>query len=174
MRGRLLILALAGAAGCADILGIDDGIPRTFDAGGDATVDASGDAKADVTDAGQAFWPLHCGSAVCDFGAGQSCCWGPDGGFFCVSSPSQCGGMDIPCDRAEQCAQDAGPAVCCATYAGVEGGAIATSVSCLGATLCNSGSSRLILCGNDSGVDCQGDASCAASSFTLPTFDICK
>jgi hypothetical protein len=173
VRGRWWIVVLGAVAGCADILGIDDGIPRTADAGVDATVDAAADAQADSS-AEDNFSPLHCGSAVCDFGAGQSCCWDGDGGFFCASSPSQCGGIDIPCDRAEQCAQDAGPAVCCATYASVEGGAVATSVSCLGATLCNSGSSRLILCGNDSGADCQGDASCGASTFTLPTFDICK
>lgn len=169
-----MIVTLGVAAGCADILGIDDGIPRSYDAGADATVDAAADAKADASASPDTFSPLHCGSAVCDFGAGQSCCWGADGGYFCVGSPSQCGGIDIPCDRAEQCAQDAGPAVCCATYMGIEGGAIATSVSCVGATKCNSGSSRLILCGEDSGADCQGDASCGPSTFTLPTFDICK
>lgn len=172
MRGRFLLVSLSLAAGCADILGIDDGIPRVFDAGADATLDAASDAKADAGP--DTFSPLHCGNKTCDFGAGESCCWGGDGGFFCVSSPAQCGGIDIPCDRAEQCAQDAGPAVCCATYMGVEGGVVATSVSCIGATKCNSGSSRLILCGGDSGSDCQPDASCVASAFTLPTFDICK
>jgi hypothetical protein len=169
----LTVAGLLATAACADILGIDDGIPRTYDASVDGGLDAAdaGDAADAVVDK---FSPLHCGNATCNFAAGQSCCWS-DAGFGCSATP-QCDGVYIPCDRPEQCAQapDAEPNVCCADDTSVEGGAIATAVACLPASQCTSTFNRFPLCGDDSGVECQGDASCGESVFTLPTFLICK
>ena len=170
-----MAVAAAGvaAAGCADILGIDDGIQRVPD----ASIDAGGsDAAPDVKDAAaEKYDPLHCGAAACNFAAGQSCCW-DDGGFSCVTSANACSGVYIPCDRPEQCAQggDAGAIVCCAHYVSVDGGGVADDVACLPADQCNAGSDRVPLCGDDSGVECGDAATCTVSSFTLPTFLFCK
>jgi len=177
---RLVVLLACGAlAGCAAILGIDDGTPRTGDASADAGGDAAGDAAGDVREAAADHYsPLHCGGdASCDFGSGQSCCWDGGDGFACVGSPQACDAIYIPCDRPEQCAQaaDAEPNVCCANYADTEAGAVATAVACLPASQCNSGVQRFVLCGDDSGVECEpADASCGPSSYSLPTFLICK
>ena len=171
---RWLVLGAFGfGAGCADILGIDDGIPRTYDASLEASSDAAPDAKDAAVDN---FVPLHCGSITCNFGAGESCCWDGDGGFACDISPTACNGTYIPCDRSEQCAQggDAGPIVCCGHYVSAEGGAVANDVACLPASQCTSAASRFVLCGDDSGAECPADASCQLSAFTLPTFLFCR
>ena len=177
--GRLLVVAAVVAlSGCAAILGIDDGTPRTEDASADAGLDAVADVAEDVMEAAvDHYSPLHCGSSTCDFGSGQSCCWDGGAGYACVAAPSDCTDIYIPCDRAEQCAQaaDAEPHVCCANYADTEAGAIATAVACLPASACTIGSSRFVLCGDDSGVECEpADASCGESTYSLPTFLICK
>ena len=90
-----------------------------------------------------------------------------------MTSPSQCTpGIDIPCDRSEQCSQEAGPAVCCATYATTDAGAVATSVACSDLAKCTG--SHFIVCDDDSSADCPPDASCGPSAVSLPTYLICK
>jgi hypothetical protein len=175
---RVSILAVCVVfAGCADILGIDDGIPRAQDASVDAgPPDVVEAGPPDVVEAApDNFVPLHCGTAACDFGAGQSCCWDGGGGFACEDNPNLCTAVYVPCDRPEQCAQaaDAEPNVCCAHYVNSDAGAIANSVACLPASQCTTAQNRFPLCGDDSGVEC-GDASCGVSSYSLPGFLICK
>ena len=159
-----LAAACCGALGCSDLLGIDDGIPRT-DAGGAFDV-----AVIDV------FAPLHCGSATCNFAALESCCVDDDSGAqACANATTTCSGLYIPCDRSSQCAQDddAGPVVCCADYETRDAGIVATGVSCIPVADCNAANDRFVLCGGDGGADCPADASCGVSSFSLPSYPVC-
>lgn len=160
----LFVAVCCAAVGCADLLGIDDGIPR----GNDASTDAA--AKPDV------FTPLRCGSATCNFAAVQSCCFDEGGAPSCANDTTTCDGLYVPCDRVSQCEQggDAGPIVCCADYNLTEAGIVTTGVSCVPAADCNAANQEFVLCGGDAGAsDCQGDASCGISAVTLPTFAVC-
>ena len=163
MRTTLWLLCLA-TTGCANLLGIDDGIPRT-------------DAAAADVSAADVFSPLHCGDTTCNFAALESCCAADDGGAqACASATTDCPGLYIPCDRSSQCEQDpdAGPIVCCADYDVTEAGVVATGVSCVPASDCNAASDRFPLCGGPGGAaDCPADASCGTSTFSLPSFQVC-
>ncbi len=178
MRARLRFLvvscgvAACGVAACANLLGIDDGIPRGVDASLDAT-QGGPDAGADASDAG--FSLLHCGSTNCNVSIGEGCCYVVDAGFTCVATVATCTGAFIPCDRPEQCPQgDAGPVECCGSYTLTDAGAITTNASCALKSQCTLANNRFIICDDDSGADCIPDASCGVSTFTLPTFLICK
>jgi hypothetical protein len=165
VRARTYLLVVAClTAGCSDLLGIDDGIPRT---------DAS-PADVAVTDA---FVPLHCGSTSCNFAALESCCVDDDSGAqTCASATTTCSGLFIPCDRSSQCAQegDAGAIVCCADYEATEAGVVAMGVSCIPAADCNAANDRFVLCGGPSGAaDCPADASCGVSTTSLPSYPVC-
>ena len=168
-----------GIAACADILGIDDGIPRT----GDAALDAPVDATADVRDAGAdakpdgPFSPLSCGTTVCNFALGQACCRTGASTYQCVTSQADCSGTYIPCDRPSQCqSTDAGPATCCTTDVLNEAGTdyVAESVACMPYSACLGIPTHYILCGDDDGGDCPADAGCTQSTSTLPPFLICR
>ncbi len=154
-----ILLSMLASAGCADVLGIDDGIPR-------------GDAGANTPDT---FSPLQCGASTCDFAAGESCCVGNGGsGPTCIGPNDDCATLFVPCDRSSQCPQDdeAGPVVCCADYAMTDAGNVAFAVSCVAKTDCNAQNLEVPLCGGGA-TDCSGDASCGASTVALPGFSIC-
>jgi len=185
MRRRFLIAAAvtaAGVAACADILGIDDGTPRGYDASLDVT---TSDAAADVRD-GSAdaapdapFSPLFCGTnTYCNFAAGEACCRTGSATYACVDAAASCTGMYIPCDRPEQCPQntDAGPMQCCTTDVVNDAGIyVAQSVGCVQAGKCSPIPNHYILCGDgDGGADCPPEAGCGASVSALPPFLICK
>jgi hypothetical protein len=177
-----LVLALfgVGAAGCAAILGIDDGLPLGADASLDAgpdigTTDASDVTAVDVAPEA-AFSPLSCGAKnECNFAAGQTCCRTGAATYACLDAGAKCTGIDIPCDRPEQCVSDAGPHKCCTTDVLTDAGTyVATSVACMPAAQCAPIPTHYVLCGDDSGADCPDGSSCVQSANTLPPFLICK
>ncbi len=182
MRRRSLVTAAvlaAAVAACADILGIDDGIPRTSDASLDAPSDATIDAKEGGSDAGPeaAFSPLSCGTGTCNFAAGEACCRTGSTTYKCVDAAAACTGTYIPCDRPEQCPQntEAGAMQCCTTDVLDDGGVyVAQSVGCVAAGKCTPIPNHYILCGDDSGADCPPEAGCGPSVSALPPFLICK
>jgi hypothetical protein len=174
MRWWWLVVVAASLGACANILGIDDGIPRSLDASLDVAADAAPDAHDASADG--PFSALHCGNSTCNASSGQVCCWETDGSYACAASTSSCTGVAIPCDRPEQCPQtgDAGPVECCGTYTLTDAGAITSAVGCVPQAQCTLSNSKYVLCGDDSGAECQPDATCGASTFTLPTFLICR
>ncbi|HEY2369646.1 MAG TPA: hypothetical protein VGH87_24775 [Polyangiaceae bacterium] len=179
MRKRGLILpwtvtSMLAAASCADILGIDDGKPRDYDASVDAAVDAAPDVKETSVD--DAFSPLSCGAGTtCNFAIGEVCC--RTSKYQCVDASSACTGTTIPCDRTSQCPQntEAGAMLCCTTNSVDDGGIyIADTVGCLPAAQCQPEPQHYIMCGNDSSADCPPEAGCGQSASALPPFLICK
>ena len=173
---RVVVLGVCLLAGCADILGIDDGVPRDA-----ATVDAPFDAPLDVhaSDAndGGAVSPLSCGTSTCNFALGQSCCRTGATTFVCLDAGTACKGTAIPCDRPEQCTGgDAGPLECCTTDVLTDAGTyVATSVGCMTKAQCSPIPAHYILCGDgDGSADCPDGTSCGQSTSTLPTFLICR
>ncbi len=182
MRWRLASAAClcVGVAACADILGIDDGVPRT----GDAALDAPVDAAPDVRDAGAdarsdaPFSPLPCGNTDCNRAIGEACCRTGATSYQCVASPSACVGTYIPCDRPSQCPPtDAGAQTCCTTDVLDEAGTdyVAESVACMPYADCQGTPKHYVLCGDgDAAADCPAEAGCAPSTSTLPPFLICK
>ena len=184
MRWRLLAVAglCVTVGACADILGIDDGIPR----GGDASLDAPADVAPDVRDAGasdgKADAPangISCGGSTCNVAAGEACCRTGTSTYQCVTSQSACNGTYIPCDRPSQCPPtEAGAETCCTTDVLNEAGTdyVAESVGCHPHQQCLGAPTHYILCGDgDASADCPGpDAGCLPSTSTLPPFLICK
>ncbi|HEY1958715.1 MAG TPA: hypothetical protein VGH28_24030 [Polyangiaceae bacterium] len=179
MRWRLLAAASVcfGLAACANILGIDDGVPRTGDAGFDAPFEAAAlDGGTDAKPDGP-FSPLSCGNTVCNFALGQTCCRTGANAYACVASGSSCNGTSIPCDRPSQCpSTDAGASTCCTTDVLNEAGTdyVAESVACMPYQACLGIPAHYILCGDGDGGDCPTDAGCAESTSTLPPFLICR
>ena len=184
MRRRVLAVASVGAvslvaASCADILGIDDGKARNYDASVETGIPDV--VVADVSDASAtdvAFSALSCGASKCNFALGQSCCRTGSATYKCVDASSECAGMNIPCDRPEQCPQntEAGATLCCTTDVvdPDSGTYVATSVACLPEAECQPTPQHYILCGDDSSAECPPEAGCGASASALPTFLICK
>jgi hypothetical protein len=177
MRRRVVLAAFVlAAASCADILGIDDGKPRDYDASVDTGVV---DAAPDVKEAGDApFSPLACGTGTtCNFALGEACCRTGATSYQCVDASSACTGTYIPCDRASQCPQntEAGAMLCCTTDTVNDSGTyIADTVGCLPAAQCQPEPQHYILCGEDSGAYCPPEAGCGPSTSALPPFLICK
>jgi hypothetical protein len=175
VQGAFIMLA---AASCADILGIDDGKPRDYDASVEA---GPADAAPDVKDSSASdgpFSPLSCGaSTTCNFAIGEACCRTGPTTYKCVSSPGACTGTYIPCDRATQCPQntEAGAMLCCTTDSVNDSGTyIADTVDCLPAAQCQPEPQHYILCGEDSSTYCPPEAGCGPSTSALPPFLICK
>lgn len=183
MRWRVLFAAFVcvGVAACADILGIDDGTPRAYDAAADAPADGTLDAPADTgadASADALFSPLSCGTTDCNAAIGEACCRTGPTSYQCVSSQSACAGTFIPCDRPSQCPPtDAGPQTCCTTDVLDEAGTdyVAASVACRPTASCVPTPTHYILCGDgDASADCPPEAGCAPSTSTLPPFLVCK
>jgi hypothetical protein len=180
MRRRYVILAVLGVAAgaCANILGIDDGIPRSLDGSIDAVTN---DVTTDVHDAGTdvvdaPFSPLSCGTSTCNFDNGEACCRTGASTYACIDAGGMCKGTLIPCDRPDQCkGGDAGPRECCTTDVLTDSGAyVATSVGCMTLAQCLPIPTHYRLCGDGDAGDCPDGTTCGASVSTLPSFLICK
>jgi hypothetical protein len=176
MRRRYLVpfaVVATGVAACADILGIDDGIPRAYDASIDAPTDGGPDVAPEA-----AFSPLFCGTGnTCNFAAGEACCRTGSTTYKCVDAAAACTGTYIPCDRPSQGPQntEAGAMQCCTTDVLNDSGVyVAQSVACAPPSKCTPIPSHYILCGDDSGADCPPEAGCGPSTSALPPFLICK
>jgi len=180
MRKRAVLVALVlAASSCAEILGIDDGKPRDYDASVETGLpDVTPDAVKDSGPADGPFSPLSCGTGkTCNFAIGEACCRTGATTYECVTSPGACTGTYIPCDRVEQCPQntEAGAMLCCTTDAVNDSGTyVANSVDCLPAAQCQPTPQHYILCGDDSGAYCPPEAGCGPSTSALPPFLICK
>lgn len=178
-RRAVLLAFMLAAASCADILGIDDGKPRDYDASVDTgVVDAAPDVAKDAPAVDGPFSPLSCGTGTtCNFAIGEACCRTGSTTYNCVDASSACTGTYIPCDRATQCPQttEAGAMLCCTTDAVDDSGTyIANTVGCLPAAQCQPEPQHYILCGDDSGAYCPPEAGCGPSTSALPPFLICK
>lgn len=176
---RALLVGIVLAAGCADILGIDDGKPRTYE---DASIpdvvsndvtslpDAStNDAPPDVPNS-----PLPCGDASCNAYV-QACCRTGDAvdastqAFACIEAGATCTGLKVTCaDNANCAAQGHIGEECCAVVP--DGGSIATSTTCIKASSCGGGD----MCQPGDDENCTGDASCQPSIQTIVGWRICK
>lgn len=181
-RPGLTIAACTALCACAQILGIDDGTPRTYADG--SIVDASEETTtlpeaAPPVDAGidVPFSALACGTSTCN-AVTEGCCRQGDPidamaqSFACVSDASDCdGGLVVTCDDSLNCAAlgHAGYE-CCATVP--DGGSIATKTTCVvkgtctGTLMCTPGDDEL----------CNADAgqSCLPSIQTIVGWTICK
>jgi len=182
MTKRVFVVAfMLAAASCADILGIDDGKPRDYDASIDTgpPLDAAPDVAKDSGPADSPpFSPLSCGTGTtCNFAIGEACCRTGPTTYQCVDAPGKCTGTYIPCDRATQCPQntEAGAMLCCTTDIINDSGTyVADTVGCLPAAQCQPTPQHYILCGEDSGAYCPPEAGCGPSTSALPPFLICK
>lgn len=175
-----MIASAVAIAACADVLGIDDGIPRDYDA---AIVDASlPDAKVpDVTtpdapvDAGidVPMSPLVCGSSTCNALVEGCCRMGSVSQadaetFACAQSCD--GGLFITCDESANCAALGKPIECCAITP--DGGTNATSTACVAPGTC----SGAVMCrpGDDELCDFDAGEMCLPSVATILGYSICK
>ena len=180
---RWKLVALVMLASCADILGIDDGTPRTYD---DASLpDVSNDVttlpdvKNDVVPADAApdvpTSPMPCGDASCN-SLVEACCRTGSAtladaqAFACIASDASCGGgLKVTCADDSNCAaQGHAGEECCAFVP--EGGTIATSTGCIKASSCSGGD----MCQPGDDENCTGDASCKPSIQTIVGWTICK
>lgn len=181
----ILLVACSSVAACADILGIDDGIPREFDASivdsaSDTTtlpdapvVDVAIDVPVDVP-----VSPLACGTAKCN-AVNQACCrtgnpsQADAESFACVNSPSECdGGLVVVCDEPANCAAQGHPGTVCCGVLPDSGGTIATTTACVAPGACNG----VLLCEPGDDEMCKLDAGqgCYPSSATILGWLICK
>jgi len=179
--------ACASAGACADILGIDDGIPRTEDAAAwDASVpDVTALPDADALDALDALdapvetatSPLACGASTCNV-FGQACCRTGSASqadaesFACVADDAGCAGLRVTCDDSTSCAALGHPGMeCCAVVP--DGGTAATSTACVAKGACGAG---VVMCqpGDDEICDVDAGQSCLPSVATILGWTICK
>lgn len=178
-----VLAAAVGIAACANILGIDDGIPRQDDASIDAPLDVGGfdsaDAGIDVMDAGIDVppSPLACGKATCN-ALVEVCCRKGDPldasgqTFACIGDAAACtNGLVIVCDQAESCTALGHPGEeCCAIVP--DGGSVATSTGCVASSACKGA----FMCqpGDDEICNVDAGQSCKPSTATVVGYDICK
>jgi hypothetical protein len=184
---RGIAAMLVAVSACADILGIDDGKPRSDDASipdtgsPDTTAlpDASSDGEGGVVDAAPDVptSPLACGMATCD-ALTQVCCRTGDPSdastqtFACVATPSDCkNGLAVTCAESANCTALGHPGEeCCGVVP--DGGSIATSTACVAPGACKG----VLLCQPGDDEDCALDAgqTCSASVATILGFLICR
>jgi hypothetical protein len=168
-------------ASCADILGIDDGTPRTSedaslpDVSNDVTIlpDVKNDAVVDAAPEAAPNSPLACGDASCN-AIVQACCRTGSAtqvdaqAFACIASDASCAGLKVTCADSLNCTAQGHPGEeCCAVLP--DGGSVATSTTC-SKTSC--GASGLCQPGDDE--ICTGDASCKPSVQTIVGWMLCK
>jgi hypothetical protein len=190
--GRVIVItsvlvAVGSVVACANILGIDDGIPRGDDASArdsslpdattlpDVAVDVSDSAMEAFADAPTS--PLACGTSACD-ALTQVCCRMGDPSdasaetFSCVASVKACaGGLAVTCDESANCDALGHPGTeCCAVVP--DGGSIATSTACVKNGTC----AGVVMCrpGDDEVCDADAGETCQASVSTMLGFLICK
>lgn len=180
MRRRILLaltVFAGGIAACADILGIDDGIPRSNDASIDVTTDAAPDVRDAAVDSPDASAQLFCGTGTtCNLAAGEACCRTGSVTYVCVTDAAACSGTYVPCDGPSQCPQntEAGAMQCCTNdVLDDAGNYVAQSVGCVPAGTCTPVPTHYILCHDNA--DCpDANPTCGQSTTALPTFLICK
>jgi hypothetical protein len=178
MRRRLVLLLFASA--CADILGIDDGKPRTYedasipDASADVTTlpDVKPEALADVAPDVPTS-PLECGDASCN-AITQACCRTGDPvdastqSFACITAAATCSGLKVTCSDNANCAAQGNVGLeCCAE---VDGGTVATTTACAKPGTC----SGAPMCQPGDDENCTGDSGCKPSTQTIIGWTICK
>lgn len=181
MRRRHALLALVLLASCADILGIDDGTPRTYedaslqDASNDATMlpDVKNDVAAIDGAPDVPKSPMACGTTTCN-AIVEACCRtgdpvdASDQTFTCIAADAGCAGLKATCVEPANCiAQGHAGEKCCGVLP--DGGNIATSTAC--ATTCGG---NVDLCQPGDDEICTGDASCLPSVMTIVGWKICK
>jgi len=164
-------LPAAGVVACADLLGVDDGLPRRDDASVRDAVSADAAFEAAPT--------LACGATTCN-AAAEACCRtaidaGPDAASFqfrCLADASACA-SDVDalyaCDRGASCvAQGHAGQVCCGRGGPTSGSSCTALADCLdgGRVLCAPGNNAE--CPLDSGLTCQ------ASAVNNAGFSVCK
>jgi hypothetical protein len=173
--GMLLLVASA----CADILGIDDGIPRNVDASvpdvfvADVVVlpDVVVDAGIDVPTS-----PMACGTSSCN-ALTEACCRLGDPSdasgetFLCVTDAAACAkGLLATCVGPDNCTALGHPGdTCCGIIP--DGGGVVTKATCVPAKTCTGA----ILCGpgDDEACDVDGQT-CKPSIASALGFLICK
>jgi hypothetical protein len=174
---RGVFIALLALASCADILGIDDGTPRTYDASlpdvendvttlPDVKLEATADVAPDVPTS-----PMPCGDASCN-AIEQACCRTGDPvdasaqAFACIASDASCTGTKVTCADEKNCAAQGHPGEeCCAVLP--DGGTVAIGTAC-SKNACTS------LCQPGDDENCIADASCKPSIQTIIGWMICK
>jgi hypothetical protein len=169
-------------ASCADILGIDDGTPRTYedssipDASNDVTTlpDASGDVTPADVAPDVPTSPMPCGDASCNAIVEACCRTGSSTqadaqAFACIASNASCAGLKVTCADNANCAAQGHPGEeCCAVLP--DGGTIATSTVCMNASSCNGGD----MCQPGDDENCAPEAGCKPSAMTIVGWTICK
>jgi len=181
-RRRLLLGAIVfwcvSAFACADILGIDDGKPRQYDASIDSPAETSPlDVKANDAPP-PPMSPLVCGTSTCN-AITQACCrtGNPSAAdaqsFACIPSGDTCdGGLLVVCDEPKNCTAQGHPGdECCALVP--EGGSIAYATACVKPGAC---AANALLCepGDDEMCNFEAGQTCAASVATVIGWDLCK
>ncbi len=181
-RVRHGLLALVMLASCADILGIDDGTPRSYE---DASLsDVSSDvttlpdAKNDVAPADVAVdvpnSPMPCGDASCNAIVEACCRTGSSTdtdaqAFACMASDASCAGLKVTCaDNANCAAQGHAGEECCALVP--DGGSISNGTACTSASSCTG--TGMCQAGDDE--NCGPEAGCKPSIMTIVGWTICK
>ncbi len=181
-----MIVCCASVSACADILGIEDGTPREYDASAfDAPMDTTVLPDAKVVDVVSAdvpidvpTSPLACGTSTCN-ALKEGCCrtgsfsQADAESFACVPSAAACdGGLFVTCDEPANCAaQGHAGDVCCGVF--IDGSTtVAGSTACTTASACNG----VFVCVPGDDEMCAFDAGqgCKPSSATILGWDICK
>ena len=175
-----LLAGCAALGACADILGIDDGKTRQYDAsvadsavdaGRDVAPDAPVDAAVDVP-----VSPLACGTTSCN-ALVEACCRTGDPAdasaesFACVAADAGCAGLRVVCDGPSDCASlgKAGDE-CCAIVP--DGGSRATTTACVAPGAC--GGAVVCTTGDDESCDLDAGQTCQPSVATILGYSICK
>ncbi len=171
----------AGVAACADILGIEDGIPRAYDASLDAPLDAAADVHDAATDDAApdaAFSPLSCGTGTRAISRrAKRAAERARRRTNASTQPRACTGTYIPCDRPEQCPQntEAGAKQCCTTDVLDDGGIyVAQSVGCVAEGKCTPIRTTTFSAVTTVARTVPPEAGCGPASRRSPPFLICK
>ena len=177
---RAFVACVLALSACADILGIDDGTPRTYqdaslDVSNDVTTlpdvknEAAPDVAPDVPNS-----PLECGDASCNAYT-QACCRTGDAvdastqSFKCIAADASCASLKVTCTDNSNCAaQGHAGEECCGEVA--DGGTIAFGTACVKPGTC----SGVLMCQPGDDEVCTGEAGCKPSIQTIVGWTICK
>lgn len=173
------------AFGCG---GIDE--PDLFGPIGSAQSDAGGDARSDArtgSDAGKKdggvggdagkpppLGSVQCTSGDCSISDNQVCCYdaAKTGTCTAAGSCSGAGAFPIPCDSAQDCADEGQPGTVCCAQADQTGAV--TNVECVDPSNCQSANGQTNLCDPNAPDPCPNGGTCSASTVSIPGYDICK
>jgi hypothetical protein len=193
---RLLCLVLlcgCGGAEGSNLLG-DGGSTSTSDATSSADVavahdtgtgdDAqtgmdSGEMKdADIKDTGPKGTPLYCGQSTCTVPDQECCRTGMLNAYSytCQMPSAPCtNGLEIPCDKAANCASLGFPnMVCCGHYVPFgQNGSLVDKVSCQQASSCTQQQQSIILC-DPKDLNACPIGMCVQSMVTIQNYYFCR